>query len=70
MTKKQHLNRKIVITISVATITLLAFFISLSNDKIPQKDVVVSLRIKDKINICLPDENDNFSKIIPNQISK
>jgi hypothetical protein len=39
------------------SMALVAFLLLRKNDiKVPQRDVVVKVDIKDKINICLPDE--------------
>lgn len=40
----------------ISMVIIFILLLGRSDIKIPQKDIVVTIDIKDKVNICLPDE--------------
>lgn len=53
------ITRRIIFWTSLVIMSVAFLFLFNSDAKIPQKEVVLSIDIKNKINICLPDKLDD-----------
>jgi hypothetical protein len=47
--------------VSLAALFLLVVFLIRDDAKIPQKEIILKIDVKNKVNICLP-EDDEFSE--------